>query len=278
MAYLSEKDGVEIIIVDDGSEIQLNIDSYKQGNSFIKSIYNNKNMGRSATLNVGAKISNAEYLLFLDADCVPSRNFFENALQHIKNNDNLVFGHIQFRAEPFFEYCENKVQQNRINSMDRWYLFFTTANFLIKKRIFFEVGGFSEKYRHYGMEDRDLLIRLNKKIPDLAALYSYGMFVYHEDQFSINSYLEKFTMSGKYTIPIFRSDHPEEYKKMKYSIFDYHINPWINWLPLSLVKLVAKLFNWVFLTSFNICSNYSIKEFSLKALKGIAVLEGTSDR
>jgi glycosyltransferase involved in cell wall biosynthesis len=268
-------DRVEIIVVDDGSDrpIQLDKNQKCQGNVMI--IRNKANQGRSRTRNIGANHAKGRYLLFMDVDCLPVQGFIQQALRSIHNNEPLVFGHIHFVSEPFFEYFENKVQSDRAAAIDRWHLNQTTMCVMMERRIFHAVGGFDNRYTKYGMEDRDLFIRIRNKYPDIAATYSFSITVAHQGRHSVTNYMQKFMECGQYSIPIFSLQHPEEYRQMRYSVFDYQANAWLKWMPKSSLECLAELVFKVLWVGYNHVHNYKLKEFNLRLLKGVALLRGT---
>lgn len=151
----------EIIVFDDGSKSELNIEN-DTINSLEKCKFEilNKNIGRSAIRNLLAKTAVFDNLLFLDSDTLPLYdNFIANYLTQINDDEKVVYGGI--------EYQKNKPEKEQLF---RWtygtkrealslekrkknpYLSLLTLNFLIRKSIFEKVT-FNEKIPNQRHED-----------------------------------------------------------------------------------------------------------------------------
>lgn len=150
----------EIICLDDASKSALNIDNEKVNllpNCYFKSL--KKNIGRSAIRNLLASKATYNWLLFLDADVLPtSSKFISNYLKEIKNTNSTVFlGGIKYKEEEnkhllrwkFGKESEeiSAIERNKNSSK-----YFFTANFLINKSSFNAVK-FNEEIVDYGYED-----------------------------------------------------------------------------------------------------------------------------
>lgn len=268
-------DEVEIVIVDDCSDIALTIDNGLASALGITLIRHGKNQGRAQARNTGAAHARGRFLLFLDVDCIPEAGFLNSALKYVRSNESVVFGHIRFVSEPFYETFENEVQKERSAGMDHWHLNMTTACMLVRRDIFESIGGYSSLYTKYGMEDRDLLIRIHTKYSGLGANYSYGMAVTHKGELSLGHYVNKFVECGQYSIPVFRTQQPQAYRQMKYSAFDYVSNRWIRWIPKPAMKLIAGALFSALMTCYQSLNTYPSKALCLKLLKGVALLKGT---
>ena len=269
------RDELELIVVDDGSKVPIEINPERTGSLAVTVVRNKLNQGRGFARNKGAQHAKGANFLFLDVDCIPLNDFVVSALNHIHQKDKLVFGHISFRSDPFFEYFENNVQKKRAENLDQWQLNMTTACALISREIFEAVGGYSDIYAKYGMEDRDLLIRIHEMFPKLHVQYSYDLTVMHCGEISTTHYIHKFIECGKYSLPLFKKQHPKIFRRMNYAIFDYHSNPCISWIP----KPILGKFIGMFLFGIKICyhwtKGYRLKVWCLKLLKGLALLQGT---
>lgn len=157
----------ELIIIDDGSTDD-SIKSIEGMHApFPIKIYRQKNAGQSSARNYGAKISNGDYLAFLDQD------------------DNWYPDHLEKLAQPFLqiwrlgwsysnldEIDENGrlIQIGRLDSTNVEHpkksivamlgkdMFILPSASLIRKQAFHEIGGFDEQL--CGYEDDDLFMRL----------------------------------------------------------------------------------------------------------------------
>jgi glycosyltransferase involved in cell wall biosynthesis len=151
----------EIIVLDDGSKSDLNIENKKINVfEFCRFEVLETNIGRSAIRNLLAKKAKFDNLLFLDSDTIPVKNnFISNYLFQISDFENVIYGGIQYQ--------ENKPSPNQLL---RWVygnkrealslkkrtispnLSFLTLNFLIKKSIFNKVA-FNETIPNLRHED-----------------------------------------------------------------------------------------------------------------------------
>ena len=149
----------EIICIDDASNSDLNTNNYK-----INTLENcsfetlPKNIGRSAIRNLLAKKAQYKWLLFLDADVLPtSKNFISKYVCETENNFTPVFlGGIAYeegnsnslRWKLGKKAEEKKAEVRNKNPFN----YFFTANFLIQKSVFNAVQ-FDENLTKYGYED-----------------------------------------------------------------------------------------------------------------------------
>lgn len=186
----------ELIIADDGStkDIVKEIESTLKNYSFhIKHIWQeDKGFRKNRILNQAILAANTDYLIFIDADCIPHSHFVE---EHIKNQSNNVcltgrrvnlsvkvtnqltedkvsngflerntillikdglFGE-SYDVEKGF-YLKNKLLKNYFNTKPRGLL---GCNFAISKKNIFKINGFDERYEAPSIgEDSDVHFRL----------------------------------------------------------------------------------------------------------------------
>lgn len=159
------KSQYEIIVQDDCStDNTYNIaKSYEQSYKYpeIKVFRNNKNLGIAYNRNEGAKNSNAEIMLHLDADACYPLNTLQIVDRDFKQHNLVALSGILL---PRID--------NNITKLD--YLIFLaistvwqdiggTGNlFCVKSDVFYELGGFREPGGIKGREDLDLWYRLEK--------------------------------------------------------------------------------------------------------------------
>ena len=82
----------EIVVVDDGSEDNLQevVENYKD--KLYLRYYYQKNQGPGAARNKGMQEANGDYFVFIDSDCTVPPDYVANLLHHIKNEDFDAFG------------------------------------------------------------------------------------------------------------------------------------------------------------------------------------------
>lgn len=244
---------IEIVVVDDGSSDPHRSSIRKLVSHETRVIFADRNLGRSGAVNLGVSESAHDLVLVLDCDCLPgSRNFFSHHLHAIADADVSLGGLLKLKNDFWGRYQDLAVER-RIKHFNLGMPFsFTTQNVLIRKHVFQSVGGYDEAYKHYGFEDRDLLIRLQEAGARLA--YSPGSPVVHCDtRISLTSVARKMREAGRHTSSIFRARHGSAYRLLGYSRLDVRnhralrvlsgvnvqplarkIDPWLDRLPFAL--------------------------------------------
>ncbi|MGC9037812.1 MAG: glycosyltransferase [Candidatus Micrarchaeia archaeon] len=150
----------ETIVVDGGSTDR----TVKIAKAFGARVILEKKKGAAPARNAGAKIARGKYLLFLDADTVPSDSLLESYVEAFKRKEVIaatgpilplektakrIYLGYKF-VSVYFVKLSWLFNRPTINGM----------NFAVKKGTFEKVGGFNEKYVTY--EDWDLSHRLAK--------------------------------------------------------------------------------------------------------------------
>lgn len=177
-------DDIEIIIVDNNSD-KIPDDLPTD----IKLIYCTK-VGSYAARNKGAKFSNSKFLVFTDADCIPDENWINELLHCTKlNPTTLIAGAIKVFST---------TQPNFVESFDLLFGFTqklyvkkglsVTANLLVPKNVFEEVGGFSERLLSGG--DMEFCNRCNKEGYKIA--FAENAIIYHPARKSFQELLIRF--------------------------------------------------------------------------------------
>lgn len=166
-------------------------------------IYNDDNMGFAYACNQGAKISNTDYILFLNPDCALNKFSIKGPIDYLsnKNSENVAVLGIQMIDE-FGEVSKSCARfptplmffaqalgldylpmfQKLSTSMKDWDHKNTQfvdhvigAFYFIKKDIFNEMGGFDENFFVY-LEDLDLSYRIKNFGKDIVYLSEYSAF------------------------------------------------------------------------------------------------------
>lgn len=161
----SATEWTEIIIVDNGSSDKsfAICEDFKRSHNNLKVLLlREETQGPSAARNGGAKFATGKWLLFTDADCIPSPTWISDYLVHFSEAElGAVAGCIQpyppsnavqkaialFTLPPITKGISHRGSNLREG-------FYPTANLAVKKEIFHSVGGFNENLR-YG-EDHEL--------------------------------------------------------------------------------------------------------------------------
>ena len=140
-------------------------------------ILNESNLGYAANNNLGARLATGEVLVFLNNDLVLTRGWCAPLYGKLLSEPNIgVIGNVQIQpntglidhAGVFFDLvgCPGHRHKNRAISVlaeDGVYsTAVTAACWLVRKQVFFSIGGFDELYRN-GAEDVDLCLRLGQQ-------------------------------------------------------------------------------------------------------------------
>lgn len=143
---------------------------------------NAENQGLSATRNTAVSLGQSEYVLFVDSDNVPLPKMVERFLTCIRQSDDdcLTAYMNAFEGDiPPYSLTKKNGQTEVIEQVERIYHYlpignspelgvftnpFGDANFIIRRSVFEQLGGFSLAQPHYRYivgEDQELLTRLS---------------------------------------------------------------------------------------------------------------------
>lgn len=215
----------QVIVVDDGStDNSADLISDKFGNN-INLIQIPTNQGRSTARNIGAKSSDADYLIFIDSDCIPTdTQFIQHYLNAIQCGGGLIFGQVSTTGNSFWDKLQTDTFKNRKYEFEagrQWA--YTTQNVCIDRKLFLKVDGFDLIFDRHGFEDRDLFIRLLEAGANVT--YCETANVIHDDCISLESVSDKMYKAGLHSAKPFRTRHPGYYSKTLYSKIDADIHP-----------------------------------------------------
>jgi glycosyltransferase involved in cell wall biosynthesis len=153
-------DSYEVVVTDDALTDRLE--------EFLKSdfpwvVYNKgPQAGPAANRNSGANASRGDWLIFLDDDCLPQPTFLSAYAKAIQANPEYSV----FEGSTLPERPKVRMDEEAPINENGGYLW--SCNFLIKRSLFSEIGGFCEIYPYACMEDVDFREQLNlKKAPFL---------------------------------------------------------------------------------------------------------------
>lgn len=165
-------DDIEIIAIDDKStDSSLDIlNKYKEKYDFVRVIASEKNMGVSATRNIGIRSAKGEYIYFLDSDDYIDKNAMEICYKKAKEYDLdiITFDANMFRDKEYIGYNFNEsyerdkiIKPECIKGEEFFYKYCTTGgykqlvmlnlykrDFIIKNKLFFYEGIIHEDELH----------------------------------------------------------------------------------------------------------------------------------
>ena len=152
----------KIIVIDDCSKKEFYKLLISMINEFkdIIILRNEKNLGPSASRNIGIKISNADFLSFHDPDDSVCKERIDIVTYYLKKFEpNVLFHDFSVSSLP------KKIKNNYKYGVHYGFLYlfkslYVTPAFTCKRNLIEKIGGYNENIR-YG-EDLDLYIRLRK--------------------------------------------------------------------------------------------------------------------
>jgi glycosyltransferase involved in cell wall biosynthesis len=173
LAAMKDYGNAELILIDNGSTdgtYEYLVCNYGQ----CAVIFQIKHVTISALRNHGASVARGEYLSFIDSDCVVPRDYFRRAVS--------VFASIETDASGnYYDIPERSgwVQDTWFNlnrrTTNRYVPYLFAGNFIVKKHVFDQVGGFDENL--VTGEDTELGIRMTNAgyriyaTPEISALH-----------------------------------------------------------------------------------------------------------
>jgi len=217
----------ELIISDDDYSRQTRtkvVARYKSSKVMIKYI-TGPQKGPAANRNNGAKSAVGDWLIFLDDDCLPSKNLIKNYLEIIK-------------TKPDVQAIEGKIKSIGLKpSLDAYSPVnyeggkFLSCNIAIKKTLFQEIRGFSELFPFAAMEDIELKTRLDKR--NIPILFTKEASVSHPWR-CLNA--SKFIKENEASLQIYLKLHPDQKQFYRPSKFLWTF--FKNWF--NIIKQVLK--------------------------------------
>jgi glycosyltransferase involved in cell wall biosynthesis len=272
---IGDGDRIKIILVDDGSQ-DGGIDEIRDLLTADVQVYTHaSNRGRAAARNTGVAAALGDCLLFVDADCLPcDQRLVARHLDTLKEGCDISIGVISCPGASFWERYQNEVTQRRITSNSPVHLALTAANFAIRRDLFEQSGGFDERYKGYGFEDKDIAVRLCKTTRKFCL--NPAAVVWHRHDLTVESLVARMADAGEYTAGIFSADHPEDYARLPYRFFDFRFHP--IWGRILLIgypfafPLLNRAFAWA-------CERrlipFRLQALLFKLLVGLAFFSGT---
>jgi len=129
--------------------------------------------GPAANRNNGAKAARGDWLLFLDDDCVPQHSFLSAYIEAIHKNP----GYLIFEGSTLPERPQFRLDEEAPINDQGGYLW--SCNFLIKRDLFLEMGGFCELYPSACLEDVDFREQLKDRnlkflfVPEASVIHPW---------------------------------------------------------------------------------------------------------
>lgn len=182
-----------MIVVDDHSDADpaYVVDTFRDDLDILL-LYQDENRGPAAARNAGAARARGDYLLFIDDDCIPSRDWLERLSEHLGRHPGCAIGGS----------CRNGLSDSLYSAaqqmlMDYLYDYYNrdaahagfcpTNNLAVPRREFLAIGGFDTSFRFAAGEDREFSARWAGSGAGL--LFVRDTPVYHQHVMGLESFL-----------------------------------------------------------------------------------------
>ncbi|MET0329924.1 MAG: glycosyltransferase [Dyella sp.] len=271
---LSSTDTMEVLVIDDASHDGTAEALAEHLGARITLLENPRNLGRAATRNRGARAARGELLLFLDCDCQPfDEHFLQHHLTGLREAD-VSIGGVLGDGRGFWHAYQERAALRRTQRADQPIaLQFTSANVMLRRDRFEAAGGFDERYRAYGFEDRALALRLQHDSATLVL--SPRAQACHHDRLDLITVCTKMHAAARGNAAIFSHAFPEAYRQLGYAAIDARLHPWLRPLSSALEPLRERLIRWLDRRLETTALPFTVRAAAVRALVAASYLRGS---
>lgn len=265
---------VEIILVDDGSDDDTPTKLARDA-APAQVLRLERNAGRSAARNAGARLASGVVIVFMDCDCIPvGRDFLAAHLASLESGAVASTGSVTGRGDGFWDRYQDEasLRRERQHAAGNPYSG-SSQNLAVRKAAFEQVGGFDSGYRQYGFEDRDLLLRLSA-LGRIA--WTPKAVVRHLDRLNLTQVSRKMAEAGEHSSLRFAARHPEAYRALGYARLDARARPWLRFLARPLDVILGPLSRLLDRQLTKSVLPYALKALLVRLITGASYLAGTS--
>jgi GT2 family glycosyltransferase len=192
------RDRVEVIVIDDGSDIPLNPIVGCFHENLDVTLIGQPNAGPAAARNTGAKRAKGEFLAFMDDDCTPSRDWLQKLAKRFTENPNHAIGGQTLNPLPENPY--STASQNLINAGYAYHnpipsqaSFFASNNLTVPAAHFHSIGGFDITFKT--SEDRDFCDRW--QYHGFQMTYAPEILIYHSHPLNFRAFWQRHFNYGR---------------------------------------------------------------------------------
>ena len=214
--------GYEVIVVDDGTQVDLSAIVAGHAGSVPLSFLRQANGGPAGARNHGAAHASGRFLAFTDDDCRPAANWLHCMAQTLSAAPGLLVGGCTRNAlagnvystasQLLLHYITDYYQANHHDGM-----FFTSNNMAVSRECFHEVGGFDVAFAKATNEDRELCERW--RFRRLPMRYAPSAIVYHAHELTLQTYWRQHFNYG-------RGAHRYHLVRQRYRHDHIPLEPW----------------------------------------------------
>jgi GT2 family glycosyltransferase len=188
-------DNYEVIVTDDDSEAKEMIESDFPWVRWVKG----PGKGPAANRNNGAKNANGSWLVFTDDDCLPDKNWLRSFFNTIKKDPQPLAIEGKVSAD------RTQIRYNESSPLNQNGGCFWSCNIAIKRGVFFQFGGFDERFPFACMED--VALRELLKAEKIPILFDPFAEVVHPLKIESFSYVNKYTKIRHKSLLIFKDNY-----------------------------------------------------------------------
>jgi glycosyltransferase involved in cell wall biosynthesis len=193
------QDRFEVVVVDDGSGTDLDGIAAPWRDRLQLTTLSNVHAGPSAARNFGAAHARGEYLVFLDDDCLPPRDWLWTFEARVRQYpDAMIGGRLVNVLENSFAVATDLLVTHifrRWNADPEHAQFLVSANLAFKAEHFREMGGFSEAFAVPGAEDRAICAWWIARGGQIV--FAPEVVVHHEHPMSLKKYYRQHFNYGR---------------------------------------------------------------------------------
>jgi len=225
-SQIRNKQEFEIVICDDNSSDGTGDRLRKlRCPIFLKYLINNPPLGRAKNRNFGFDNSSGDRVIFIDGDMIPGPGFIKAMLQ-ADCNDSVIVGGIKPHPDISMGHFEKYLYSRGLYRFKRKGevlpgKMFASGNFMMKRALYKQVGGFDPQFDRWGGEDIDLGLRLEDM--GINVVSEPGALTYHNHLKTLDQMASDFYDFGRNTFCILLRKHPRfaaEFSLHKIGIFD----------------------------------------------------------
>ena len=276
---VSTNHNVHITIVNDAStdnSAQV-VKKLKETHSNLDLLEFSENQGRSAARNLGFLAKKSDICIFIDADCTwQDNNTLSKFIEAFSQGAKACFGVVSGEATDFWGNYYSELNKNRALDPDNWSNI-TTANFACRTDLLRQTGGFSELYKHYGFEDRDLLLSLRKCAKHKnEIMIAQNIVVINNDRPCLEEIITKMRDAGRFSSGIFKQRFSQAYQTTPHSKIDIRdksailVKLFACFIPFT--KLLISIMSYMFTLRI---MNFTIKKYIVKLCSALSFSLGT---
>ncbi len=261
----------EVIVVDDGSEPVLCLESGRWASKFVLKLIHQKNTGPGGARNRGVAEALGEFLAFTDDDCLPTPTWLEKLVAALRENPEVMVGGSTFNGMKNDLFAETsqlilEMVYEHFNRDPENAYFFASNNMAMRRSKFIELNGFDNSF-YEASEDREFCDRWRLENHSLRWIPSATLEHHHHQNFI--KFTELHLRYGRGARRYKRLREARKSGDMALDLDFHHRVPGLAWSkrkkfkPITFIKVAVLLIYWEAINSTGfLFSNIASKRFS----------------